>query len=209
MVILSLQSLLSSLFSALISDIFVMCVSWFFSSTQNFLLRSEIDIESKVSRVGGEVQSEFLMLLVQSQSRSALLGSPGGGTGDFLFLPFYVIAKLPLVLGGWLCIWVWGWRKYLLHFQFRLEQRFIHHPPPTPPDWLFVAPHLSALTWVLKYIFTWRWVGIKGGLVSKLGMKEALNFHFILDPSVKKYCKASSVDIGKILMDVPGLHLSW
>ena len=38
-------------------------------------------------------------------------------------------------------------------------------------------------------------MGINGGLVSKLGMKEAFNFHFILDPSVAKRCKRTSVDI--------------
>ena len=40
----------------------------------------------------------------------------------------------------------------------------------TPPDWLFVSPPPSASTWVFKYIFTWSWVGIKYGLVSKLVM---------------------------------------
>ena len=65
-------------------------------------------------------------------------------------------------------------------------------PPPTAR--LFDALPPSASTWVLKYIFTLLWFGIKG----KLGMKEEFNFHFILDPSVTKRCKGNSVDIDSL-----------
>ena len=40
------------------------------------------------------------MLMVWAGSGAALLGRPGGGVSDFLFLPFCVLANLPLVLGG-------------------------------------------------------------------------------------------------------------
>ena len=97
---LSLQSLLSCLLSAFISNIFVMRVSWFFWITRIFLLRSDIDIESKRSGGGGGVRAEFGLLLVRAGTGAALLGIPGGGTGDFSFLPFCVLANLPLVLVG-------------------------------------------------------------------------------------------------------------
>ena len=48
--------------------------------------------------------------------------------------------------------------------------------------------------------------GDKLGLVSKLGMKDAFTFHFILDPSVAKRCKGTSVDIETTLKDVPFLN---
>ena len=73
----------------------------------DFLLRSDIDIESKISGGGGGVQSEFRMLLVWAGSGAALLGSPGRGTGCFLFLPLCVLVNMPLVLGGivmYLCL---------------------------------------------------------------------------------------------------------
>ena len=53
---LSLQSLLSCLFSAFISDIFVMCVSSLFWSTRIVLPMSDIYIENKGSGRGGGVR---------------------------------------------------------------------------------------------------------------------------------------------------------
>ena len=97
---LSLQSLLSCLLSAFIYNIFVIGESWFFWSTWIFLLRSEIDTDRKGSGRGGGVQVEFCLLLVRAGSGAALLGNPVWRTGDFLFLPFYVLANLPLFMGG-------------------------------------------------------------------------------------------------------------
>ena len=53
-----------------------------------------------IQRRGGGVQSEFRLLLVRSGAGAALLGSPGEGAGDLLFLAFSVLANLNLVLGG-------------------------------------------------------------------------------------------------------------
>ena len=79
---------------------FVVCVSWFFCSTRIFLLRSNINIESKGYGGGGGVWAEFCLLLVCSGEGSVLSGSPGGGTGDLLFLPLCVLTDPSLVLGG-------------------------------------------------------------------------------------------------------------
>ena len=38
--------------------------------------------------------------MVRAGAGAELLGSPKGGTGDLLLLPFYALANLPLVLGG-------------------------------------------------------------------------------------------------------------
>ena len=44
-------------------------------------------------------------MLVREGSGASLLGIPGGGTGDLLFLLLCVLSNLPLVLGG-ICIYL-------------------------------------------------------------------------------------------------------
>ena len=76
-----------------------MCIL-IFLSIQFFLIRPDIDTDSKGSGGGGGVRAEFSLLIVRAGARAELLGSPGGWRGGFLFLTFGVLADLPLFFGG-------------------------------------------------------------------------------------------------------------
>ena len=116
---------------------------------QYFLLRPEIDIESKGSGGGGGVWSEFHLLLVRTGSGAALLVSPGESTGDLLFLPFCILSNLPLVLGGMGMYLGLGVEEVFASFSITIGAS-IYAAIPHPPAWLFVAPPPSASMWVLK-----------------------------------------------------------
>ena len=118
-----------------------------------FLLRSEIDIESKGSGGGGGVRAEYRLLLVWAGAGEALLGSPGGGTGDLLFLPFCVLVNMPLVLGG-MCLYLGlGVEEVFASSSITIGAAISSEPPPPQIDYLLHPPP-STLAWVLKYTFT-------------------------------------------------------
>ena len=106
-----------------------------------FLLRSEIDIESKGYGGGGGVRAEYRLLLVWAGAGEALLGIPGGGTGDLLFLPFCVLANMPLVLGGMGMYLGLGVEEVFASFSIPIDAEISELIPP--PASVFVAsPHL-------------------------------------------------------------------
>ena len=165
----------------------------YFVVTGTFFLRSKIDIKSKRSWGGGGVRAELILLLVQAGAGAELFGSPGGGTGDLLFLPLYVLAKLPLILGG-MGIYL-GLRVEELFTSFLILIGVAISAAIPPHAWLIVAHPPICINMGFIYVSTWQWVGIKGGLVIKLGMKEAFTSHLIFYLSVKKHYKETSVDI--------------
>ena len=116
-----------------------------------------------------------------------MLLSPGGRTGDLLFLPLCVLADLPLVLGGMGMYLGLGVEEVFTSFSIQIGAANLCSNPPPQIDYLFHLPHLHLTLGV-----------IKGGLFSKLEMKEAFTFHFILDPSVTKICKGTSADIDSV-----------
>ena len=105
------------------------------------LLRSEVDIDIKGSGGGGGLRAEFRLMLVQVGAGAALLGSPGEGAGDFLFLPFCVFINLLLVLG---CMGMYlglGVEEVFASFSIPIDAEISELIPP--PASVFVAsPHL-------------------------------------------------------------------
>ena len=89
--------------------------------------------------------------MVQVGPRAALLGSLGGGTGDLLFLPFCVLANLPLVLGGMVMYLGLEVEELFASFSIPIEAAISASIPPQI-DYLFHPPHLHRRGFLNTYL---------------------------------------------------------
>ena len=71
-----------------------------------------------------------------------MLGIPGGGTGDFLFLPFCVLSNLPLVLGGMGIYLGLGMEEVFASFSIPIEADISTAIIPPQLDYLLYPSHL-------------------------------------------------------------------
>ena len=92
------------------------------------------------------MREEFCLLLVRTGAGAALLGIPGEGTGDLLFVPFCVLANLPLVMGGMGMYLGLGVEEVFASFSIPMGAAIYEEPPPPHIDYLLHPPPLSVHT---------------------------------------------------------------